>query len=108
MECNVFEIAVSESADLSQLRPELLQHAQQCFRCSGLLEDFQTIARKARKLASVEPARDLWGDIRAQLEREGLIQTELRPAAQAARGVRDRSADAVPAPRLVHSAPRSR
>jgi hypothetical protein len=55
-------------------------HARECRRCSGLAEDFGTIAKAARdwSLDEAAPSPRLWTALRAQLQEEGLIRDGAR------------------------------
>lgn len=98
-ECEAFEAAMAETPDLGRLTRETRAHAAGCVRCGGLLSEIESIVDEARDLPTPEPPARIWEQVRRQLQKEGVIRANARPAKPRAR--------AAAAPRLVQSAPRS-
>jgi len=55
--------------------PEQESHLESCPMCSGLVADFDLIAREARQLQEVdEPSPRVWNSIEIRLRQEGIIR----------------------------------
>jgi hypothetical protein len=99
MECSEFENALADALDRTRLSAQALEHLGTCTQCSRLTRELEVIAGRARQLADVEPAPELWSRIRSQLEREGVIQgVQPPPSARRASGK----------PKVVYSFPTGR
>jgi len=89
MNCAEFQDALPEVIEGSRT-PEQESHLQSCPMCSGLVADFDLIAREARQLQEVdEPSPRVWNSIEITLRQEGIIR------------------DPQAGPRLVPAKPRS-
>ncbi len=84
MQCHEFE-QVLEQQEARQLPADAATHLNDCRQCRALVADLEAIQAAARDLAAAEPEppERVWISLRAQLEAEGLIRAEEKPARRA-------------------------
>lgn len=102
MNCHEFENALAEVLDSERLSAVEKEHMAHCERCSRLASQLELIAGKAKQLANVEPAVDLWPRIRVQLEKEGIIRNNPNS------GSFTSASSSTTRPKMVYSFPTSR
>jgi len=74
MNCDLFQAAMAEAEDPGKLDEPGRRHVAACARCRNVLQQLQALTEQAKFLAHAEPPAAMWSQIRAQLEREGLIR----------------------------------
>lgn len=82
---------------------EAQSHARTCAECRGIIEDLNSINEAARSMGKIEtvPPEHIWRSLRAQLEREGLINTAPRGWTHTVADWFDGVISAVPRPALA-------
>ncbi|MBI4463104.1 MAG: hypothetical protein HY647_00220 [Acidobacteria bacterium] len=76
MNCEEFEVAWQEVEENKPLPTYLEMHRQTCPLCSQWVADLDHIRRQARRwLLLDQPSEQLWGQIRNQLQQDGVIKT---------------------------------
>jgi hypothetical protein len=81
MQCKDVEFVV-EQEGLAPLPEAARAHVAACGHCQEFVADLATIVSIANELpAEVEPPARVWLSLRAQLEREGIINTPVIPSA---------------------------
>jgi len=71
--CQLFDLELAAYLE-GEERPALSSHARLCPFCYAILSDLEAIRSSCIDLATEEPPRQLWSNIRASLIAEGIIR----------------------------------
>jgi hypothetical protein len=70
--CYRFDLELAAYLE-GEAKPHVEAHAPQCARCAAALADIQQIMALSRQLPAAEPPTNIWANVRAALETEGII-----------------------------------